>query len=297
MRANSWSIATLAILTVVLTASSATAQREPDQASLDSRSLSEALDRTRLVAQDDQLSEDQEPARTILGDVARDFGRFFTTRDSGIILGLGLAGSLGAWPFDADIRQRRFDAGLLGHEGDRLDDVFGAGNHLGSTLVQVGGSFATYTIGRLAGKSDIADLGRDLVRAQLLSGGVTQILKHTVRRTRPAGSGSSRTSFPSGHTSGTFATATVLGDHYGWKVRVPALGLASYVAASRVVDNSHFLSDVVFGAAIGMAAGRAVTIDSGTLKLRVSPMPVERGIAVLVSVEPGRFNVPAARRR
>lgn len=285
MRANVWSIAILATLTVVLTASSATAQREPDQASLDSRSLSEALDRTRLGAQDGQLSEDQEPARTILGDVAGDFGRFFTTRESGIILGLGLAGSLSAWPFDDDIRKRRFDARLLGHEGGRLDDVFGAGNHLGGALVQVGGSFATYAIGRLVGKSDIADLGRDLVRAQLLSGSVTQILKHTVRRTRPAGSGISRTSFPSGHTSGTFATATVLGGHYGWKVRVPALGLASYVAASRVVDNSHFLSDVVFGAAIGMAAGRAVTFDSGSLKLRVSPMPVARGIGVLVSVK------------
>ena len=284
MRTNIWSIGVLAASTAVLTASSASAQREPDQASLNSRSLSEELDRTRLVAQDGQPSEDEEHAPSFLRDVAGDFGRFFTTRDSGIVLGLGVAGTLSVWPFDDDIQQSRFDAQQPGHEDDRLGDVFGAGSHLGSTLVQVGGSFATYTIGRLAGKPDVAELGRDLVRAQLLAGGVTRLLKHTVRRERPAGSGSSRTSFPSGHTSGTFASATVLSRHYGWRVGVPAFGVASYVAASRVVDNSHFLSDVVFGAAIGMTAGRAVTFESGTMEVQVSPMAVPRGFGVMVAV-------------
>ena len=198
--------------------------------------------------------------------------------------GLGLAGSLSVWPLDDDIRQSRFNAQLPGHGGDRLNDVFKAGSHLGSTLVHVGGSFATYTIGRLVGKPNVAELGRDLIRAQLVTGGVTRLLKHTVRRTRPASSGSSRTSFPSGHASGTFASATVLSRHYGWKVGVPAFALASYVGASRVVDNSHFLSDVVFGAALGMTAGRAVTFERGATRLQVSPMAVPRGIGVLVSL-------------
>ena len=284
MRVNVRSIAILATSTVILTAFPASAQPETHQVPLDSRSLSEVLDRTRLVAQDGQQAEDQEHSPSFLRDVAGDFGRFFTTRQSGVILGLGLAGSLAVWPLDDDIRENRFSAQSAGLEADGLDDVFKAGNHLGSTLVQVGGSFATYTIGRWVGKPNIAELGRDLVRAQLVAGGVTRLLKHTVRRTRPAGSGSSRTSFPSGHTSGTFASATVLNRHYGWKVGIPAFGVASYVAASRVVDNSHFLSDVVFGAAVGMAAGHAVTFDSGAMRLQVSPMAVPRGIGVLVSV-------------
>ena len=284
MRVNVRSIAILATSTMILTAFPASAQPETHQIPLDSRSLSEVLDRTRFVAKDGQQAEDQEHSPSFLRDVAGDFGRFFTTRQSGIILGLGLAGSLAVWPLDDDIRESRFSAQSAGLEADGLDDVFKAGNHLGSTLVQVGGSFATYTIGRWVGKPNIAELGRDLVRAQLVAGGVTRLLKHTVRRTRPAGSGSSRTSFPSGHTSGTFASATVLNRHYGSKVGIPAFGVASYVAASRVVDNSHFLSDVVFGAAVGMAAGHAVTFDSGAMRLQVSPMAVPRGIGVLVSV-------------
>ena len=283
MCTNVRSIAILVTSIVVLAGSFADAQPESDQARLDSGSLSEGLDGSRLLAHAGQQSEDQERPPSFLRDVAGDFVRFFTTRESGVILGLGLAGSLSVWPLDDDIQQSRSEAQLPGQD-DRLGDVFKAGNHLGSILVQVGGSFATYTIGRLAGKPDVADVGRDLIRAQLVAGGVTRLLKHTIRRERPAGSGSSRTSFPSGHTSSTFASATVLGRRFGWKVGVPAFGLASYVAGSRVVDNSHFLSDVVFGAAIGMTAGRAVTFERGATTLQISPMAVPRGIGVLVSV-------------
>ena len=285
MRANVWSTAILVTLIVILAASFADAQPESDQSRLDSGSLSEGPGGSWVLAHAGQQSDDQEQPRSFLRDVVGDFGRFFTARESGIILGLGVAGSLSVWPLDDNIQQSRSEAQLPGQEDDRLGDVFKAGNQLGDFPVQVGGAFATYTIGRLAGKPDVADLGRDLIRAQLVAGAVTRLVKHTVRRERPAGSGSSRTSFPSGHTSSTFANATVLGRRFGWKVGVPAFGLASYVAASRVVDNSHFLSDVVFGAAIGMTAGRAVTFERGATTVQISPLAVPRGIGVLVSID------------
>ena len=284
MRANVWLTAILAPSIVVLTTSFAGAQLGSVEAPADWGSLSEVLDPTRNVAHNSQLSEDQEASPSFLRDVGGDFVRFFTAGQSVVILGLGVAGSLSVLPLDNDIQQSRLDARLPGQEDDTLSNVFRAGSHVGSSLVQVGGSFATYTIGRLAGKPNVADLGRDLIRVQLLAGGVTQLLKHTVRRERPGGSGSSRTSFPSGHTSGTFASVTVLSRRFGWRVGVPIFGLASYVAASRVVDNSHFLSDVVFGATIGMTAGRAVTFERGATTVQVSPMTVPRGIGVLVSL-------------
>lgn len=40
---------------------------------------------------------------------------------------------------------------------------------------------------------------------------------------------------------------------------VPTYLVASYVALSRLHDNRHYLSDVVFGAAIGIIVGRSVT--------------------------------------
>ena len=63
--------------------------------------------------------------------------------------------------------------------------------------------------------------------------------------------------FPSGHASTTFASASVLEAHFGWKFGVPAYAFATYVAASRLHENRHYLSDVVFGGAIGWPPGEA----------------------------------------
>ena len=51
------------------------------------------------------------------------------------------------------------------------------------------------------------------------------------------------------------------------------------MAASRLYDNRHYLSDVVFGAAVGAIAGRTVTAhgrDTWTL----TPLAVPGGVAI-----------------
>ena len=69
----------------------------------------------------------------------------------------------------------------------------------------------------------------------------------------------SHRSFPSGHAADTFAFATALERHLGWKGAVPAYIFSSYVAISRLHDNRHYASDVAFGAALGIVVGRSVT--------------------------------------
>jgi len=64
---------------------------------------------------------------------------------------------------------------------------------------------------------------------------LTLSLKYTTRRERP--DQSSKDSFPSGHAASTFAFATALERHLGWKYAVPAFAGASYVAASRLPAN------------------------------------------------------------
>jgi membrane-associated phospholipid phosphatase len=98
-------------------------------------------------------------------------------------------------------------------------------------------------------------------------------LKQATRRNRPEGSGFS---FPSGHTTISFTSATVLQRHFGWKVGVPAYAVASYVGVSRVQMKRHNLSDVAFGAALGIAAGRTVTIGR-TRGLMLEPLLVTEG--------------------
>ena len=92
-------------------------------------------------------------------------------------------------------------------------------------------------------------------------------------------------SFPSGHAAVTFAAATVIERHLGWKRSVLGYAIASYVAASRLHDNRHYLSDVLFGAAVGSIAGRTVT-EHGREMWAFTPAPVPGGVIVLVSRTP-----------
>ena len=224
-----------------------------------------------------------EPPRrsgSLLGDIGRDYVSFFTTRGTYLTLGAGLGTSLGLRPLDQPISTSRFNAEL--YENSGVDRMFEGGEVLGGGFLQIGGAFLTYGAGKLTGRSEISELGRDLVRTQLLTQGVTQAIKYGVGRARP--DGSSHASFPSGHASGTFATATVFHRRYGWKAGLPAYGIASWVAASRLSENKHFLSDVVFGAAIGLAAGRTVTWDRGTTRFSLVPMAAPGGAGVQVTV-------------
>jgi len=64
-------------------------------------------------------------------------------------------------------------------------------------------------------------------------------------------------SFPSGHTSASFAVATVL-THYFPKGRMVWFGLATFVGISRVIKGSHFPTDVLGGLLLGIATGLAI---------------------------------------
>ena len=57
---------------------------------------------------------------------------------------------------------------------------------------------------------------------------------------------------------------------------------ATYVAASRLVDNRHFLSDVMMGAAVGMASGWTVVGRHGSNQLVLLPVPVAGGMVFTV---------------
>ena len=149
-----------------------------------------------------------------------------------------------------------------------VEEKFEFGSELGGIPIQIGGSLATYVIGHLTKKSPVAHIGADLLQAHMISGLLTHALKHSVRRTRPNGH---KLSFPSGHTSAAFASAAVLERHFGWRVGVPVYAVSAYVAASRVQERKHYLSDVLFGATIGIIAGRSVSVGHNRGRLEVLP--------------------------
>jgi membrane-associated phospholipid phosphatase len=85
----------------------------------------------------------------------------------------------------------------------------------------------------------------------------TEGLKHAFPETRP--DHSDRKSFPSGHTSVSFAAAATLQNRYGWQAGVPAQLVAALVGLSRVEARKHHWYDVAVGAAIGETSGFLVT--------------------------------------
>ncbi len=86
--------------------------------------------------------------------------------------------------------------------------------------------------------------------------GTTYTLKYTVHETRPNGGSQS---FPSGHTSISFSAAEYMRKRYGLEWGIPAYGLASFVAYSRVESGQHHPHDVIAGAAIGIASSYIFT--------------------------------------
>jgi len=86
---------------------------------------------------------------------------------------------------------------------------------------------------------------------------VTSGLKGVILEERPDGSNDN--SFPSGHTSISFAAAATLEKRYGWQVGIPAHVVAAFVGLARVEARKHYVHDVVVGAAIGETAGWLIT--------------------------------------
>jgi membrane-associated phospholipid phosphatase len=207
----------------------------------------------------------------VLTDTVGSFGRLPTRTNVAWLAGGGAA-ALAAHPADNPLARRLPASG-------RVDDLFGSGNVIGSAAVQLGTAVGVYALGRASKSGCASAIGADLLRAQLVAQALTLGLQYSVRRERPDhGSGFA---FPSGHTSVTFATAAVL-QQFGWRAGVPAYALASYVAAQRVEANRHYLSDVIFGAVVGIVSARASSVTTKHAFVMVpSIAPGGAGIAVV----------------
>lgn len=133
-------------------------------------------------------------------------------------------------------------------------------NHL-KRWGQVGGDIGygylntTYILGQsLFGGKNGGPRAEHMLESSLYSLGVTQIIKKSVHETRP-GFPDDPESFPSGHSSFSFAFASVVTAQHGWAWGGAAHLFATYISYSRINDNWHYIHDVVFGITIGMSYG------------------------------------------
>lgn len=150
--------------------------------------------------------------------------------------------------------------------------------------------------------------GRMLVSDALAAATMAAIVnscKYSVRTLRP--DGSTRNSFPSGHTATAFMTATMLAKEYGGRSRWFAVGgyaAATAVGVLRQLNNRHWMSDVVTGAGIGILStelgylfaglifGQRGVNDFGAAEAGGSYEPSFCGIELGFSTVAGRYAAP-----
>jgi hypothetical protein len=212
---------------------------------------------------------------SLIKDTGRDFASFPRRPSTWVLLGAGGALALAAHPADDYVEQH-----IVGNP--TADHVFVLGKVLGSAAFEAGAAVTVWLVGRQIGSgpgesktNKVSHLGFDLMRAQIVTQSIVHGIKYSVRRDRPTGE---CCAFPSGHAASAFAAAAVLERHFGYRGWWPVLAGATYVATSRLVDNRHFLSDVVFGAAVGEAAGWTVVGRHGKSEYALQPVPVRGGV-------------------
>ena len=113
---------------------------------------------------------------------------------------------------------------------------------------------------KIAGVEGRSDWGRYLTSAAMSYGFMALFvnsIKYTAKEMRP--DGSTRNSWPSGHTATAFVGATILHKEYGltrspW-YSVAGYGVATATGVMRVLNNRHWVSDVLSGAGVGIISG------------------------------------------
>ena len=164
------------------------------------------------------------------------------SKNTQVILTNGLALTFFASKYDNTIRTNNENKSLLPSRLSQVGDFWGILSPLAVWAIML--------------KSNMnKDYVSNAFAANIMS---TYAIKSLSQRQRP--DGSNNYSFPSGHTSNSFLAAELINQIEGMPLSIPFYLLSINTALSRINDKKHFLSDVVFGAAIGISIGKGFKI-------------------------------------
>jgi membrane-associated phospholipid phosphatase len=193
-------------------------------------------------------------------DFFQDAGLYFTAplrwdEEDWLYFGGTLAVIGAAYAFDSQVRDHFVGPHpvLNGQDPNSTRDAI-------PTAALLGGTWLVSTvIGDEYGKGE----SYTMIEAGIFSSITVEGLKFAAERARPNATLSANdwraggSSFPSLHASAAFAIGTVFAesgdDEYRWIRRFIGYGVAGATGYLRLHDNAHWLSDVVAGAAVGVA--------------------------------------------
>ena len=190
----------------------------------------------------------------VLGYFTESTSKILSNQTNQLILGSAALAALAATKVDHQVKSYAQTKGLLSNDISHFGDMYGGRwGHwlLWSSILAT--SLVNGEKDKLSEKMEFSTL------AMVTNGILTETMKRGFGRKRP--NGSCCKSFPSGHTSHSFTIATIVNELYGDQMGIAAYCLAVLVATSRINDNKHYLSDVLFGAGLGTAVGRGFALE------------------------------------
>lgn len=130
------------------------------------------------------------------------------------------------------------------------------------------------------------DLSVLMFKATTYTFASTFLLKLATHETRP--DKRDQLSFPSGHSSLSFAFASVVAEEHDWYWGATAYSYAAITAFSRMHDNRHWLHDVVAGATIGASYGIGLATRENQkrnqTKVLILPSDDLQGVAAMTTI-------------
>jgi membrane-associated phospholipid phosphatase len=202
---------------------------------------------------------------------------FHLAREHPLGFAAGVAGFVGLMSFDGEVRESVASPVFARDHGLESPAQWLSDTAAPSRMIPIAAGIGV--VGMLGSPRERATTGM-LAEALITTSVWTGALKELTRRGRPretreetpdwngpgatfydeGGVPAGLRSFPSGHTSGAWAMATVLAHQYPSHGIVPILayGTATAMGYSRMVVGAHWLSDVVAGGLIGYGCARQV---------------------------------------
>jgi len=190
---------------------------------------------------------------SILGYFTESGSKILSDQSNQLILGSAAIAALAATKVDHQVKSYAQTKGLLSDDISHFGDMYGG--RWGHWLLWSSILVTSLDNGE---KDKLSEKMKFSTLAMVTNGILTETMKRGFGRKRP--NGSCCKSFPSGHTSHSFTIATIVNELYGDQMGIAAYCLAVLVATSRINDNKHYLSDVLFGAGLGTAVGRGFAL-------------------------------------
>lgn len=220
---------------------------------------------------------------------------YYFSVDDWLTTGLVLGATSLVMTMDRSIR-----VGVQKQHSHTLDSFLPYAEYYGRGHLVLAGGGILYLTGLISGNEDITQTGRMLTQALVVTGVYTVGMKFLLGRSRPyenegpysvegLQTKNEDNSLPSGHTSTAFAVSTVLSRKFdNIFASILLYGLAGATAYQRVYSDSHWFSDTMLGAAIGIFVGNKVydlnnPSKQEENKLAVNPFYVSNGLGLSLS--------------